>query len=102
MRLKTILSTFFILLCLLLWILPSQATAFGRVASELMQPTQYIAKLLRGICLATGIGLMLSSMIKYIEYRRHHHVRFSLIFFLLIAGFAMVGLGFLPLPTTWH
>lgn len=98
-RLKVVLSVAFILICLP-FALGCEAASFGKIAKELSQPAGYIAKLIHGICFATGIGLIISAIIKYMEYRRHHHIRFSLIFFLLLTGLALIGIGFLPMPTS--
>lgn len=98
-QLRVVLSAAFILICLL-FVLPCEAASFGKVAKDLAQPAHYMARLIHGICMAMGIGLIISSFIKYTEYRRHHHIRLSLIFFLLLTGLAMIGIGFLPMPTS--
>jgi len=95
---KVVLSIFFILICLL-FALPSQAV-FAVTSKEMMFPAHFVAKLLHGICLAVGIGLIISGMVKFNEYRRHKDVGFSVIFFLILTGAALIGIGLLPLPET--
>ncbi len=90
-------STFFILICLF-FALPCQAASFGQIAHELRQPAYYAARLIHGICFVMGVGLSVSSVLKYVEYRRHQHIRLSLVFFLFFTGLALIGIGFFPMP----
>lgn len=85
---------FFIYLC----IASCEAAPIGDIAKDLFEPARYLARFVHWIFMVTGIGLIISALIKYLDYRRHHHVRLSLIFFLLLTGLALIGIGFLPIP----
>jgi type IV secretory pathway VirB2 component (pilin) len=69
----------------------------GDVAQNLIGPLTGIISMVRAICIIAGIGMVLSSFVKFGDHRRNRHeVTLALVITLFVAGACMIGLGFVP------
>lgn len=72
--------------------------SFGDVASNLYEPLSIVINLVRAISVVCGAGLLLGSVLKYLEYRKNPvAVRLSTALFMVIFGVSLILIEFIPL-----
>ncbi len=74
------------------------AQGFGEVAANIYEPVSMVIHLVRGVSIISGAGLVIGSILRYIEYRRNPvAVRLSAVIFMLLFGIALIIVGFIPM-----
>ncbi len=86
------------LLALPQWVFARRSQSLGGIAKNLDQPIQGVIGLIQTICLIAGIGLLIGSVIKYMQHRKNPvEVTLGTVFTLLLVGLALIALTFIPL-----
>ena len=76
--------------------------SYGDMARGAMGPIDAITKLLRVVCVLTGVGLFFSGCVKFFDWRRNPiETTLGLVLALLFAGLALMGLALLPEMYSW-
>lgn len=71
---------------------------FGEIATNVYEPVTFILKLVRAVSIICGVGLVLGSFLRYLEYRRNPvNVHLTMVIFSLLFGVALIILGFIPM-----
>lgn len=74
------------------------ASSFGEIAQNVYEPVSMVLKLLRAVSIICGVGLLLGSIMKYMEYRRNPvAVSFGMVVFTFLFGVALIILGLIPM-----
>ena len=77
-------------------------SSYGDLAREAMGPIGAITKLLRVICVLTGVGLFFSGCVKFFDWRRNPvETTLGLVLAFIFAGLALIGLALLPEMYHW-
>ncbi len=75
-----------------------QGHSMGHAAHNLLGPLGAIISMVRAICIITGLGLLLGSMVKYSDHRNNRQqTTLTTIFVMIVAGAALMTLAFIPL-----
>lgn len=98
-RMRLILSIFFAA-SLVLFISLAHADITSALR-DFTAPVMSLGKILHVVCLMTGIGVLAVGIGKFRDYRQHRDVHISSIIGLFLAGLALIGLSFLPLPAVF-
>lgn len=70
----------------------------GDVASNIYQPVTIMIQLVRAVSVLCGAGLILGSLLKYLEYRRNPvAVRLSMVIFMLLFGISLLLVSIIPM-----
>ena len=78
----------------------ASAESVGEFAEQLTGPVLHIGSLIRGICIVSGIAMIVMSLIRFRERKSGVHVSFGTIFFLGLAGVGLILLGIFLGPET--
>lgn len=71
--------------------------SFGDIANTFLGPVLGITELIKFICMMTGGGMVVASLVKLKDYYQNAtDMRLLSILTLFVIGLAMVGLAFLP------
>lgn len=77
-------------------------SSYGDLARDAMGPIGAITKLLRVICVLTGVGLFFSGCVKFFDWRRNPvETTLGLVLAFIFAGLALIGLALLPEMYRW-
>lgn len=77
-------------------------SSYGDIAKDAMGPIGAITKLLRVICVLTGVGLFFSGCVKFFDWRRNPvETTLGLVLAFIFAGLALIGLALLPEMYRW-
>jgi len=75
-----------------------QGHSLGHVANNLLGPVGAIISMVRAICIITGLGLLMGSMVKYSDHRNNRQqTTLTTIFVMVVAGASLITLAFIPL-----
>lgn len=76
----------------------AMASSFGEIAQNVYEPVTMVLKLLRAVSIICGVGLVLGSVMKYMEYRRNPiAVSLGMVVFTFLFGVALIILGLIPM-----
>ncbi len=71
--------------------------SYGEIADNLLGPVAGMISIVRAISIIAGVCLILSSFVKFGDYRRNHHeISLALVITQLLAGVCLVIVGFIP------
>lgn len=71
--------------------------SYGEIADNLLGPVTGVISIVRAISIISGVCLILSSFVKFGDYRRNHHeISLALVITQCIAGICLVIVGFIP------
>lgn len=76
---------------------PRPGPSYGEIADNLLGPVTGIISIVRAISIIAGVCLILSSFVKFADYRRNHHeISLAVVITQCIAGICLVIVGFIP------
>ena len=68
-------------------IFAAQSLGIGDVATNMMEPVSLFSNFINTSCLILGVTFLLTSLLKYLEYRRTHmHISLGTIWFFFTTG----------------
>lgn len=75
-----------------------EAHSMGDAAHNLLGPIGAIISMVRAICIITGLGLVLGSMVKYSDHRNNRQqTTLTTVLVMIVAGALLITLAFIPL-----
>jgi hypothetical protein len=75
----------------------ARGPSYGDIADNLLGPLTGIISMVRAISIIAGIGLILSSFVKFGDYRKNHReISLALVITIFAAGGCLVMVGFIP------
>lgn len=77
--------------------LSHRGPSYGDVFDNILGPLTGVISIVRAICIIAGIGMVLSSIVKFNDHRKNRHeVTLALVLTMFVAGSCLIGLSFIP------
>lgn len=69
----------------------------GQIAENLTGPVDAIISLVRAICVISGLGLVMGSLVKFSDHRKNpQEITLGMVFMIFLAGMSLLAVAFIP------